>query len=322
MRRYSLMVCSAMVVFSATGVRAGAQQGGMMGMRHDSTIMAHMPAIHTLIMNHERIVRTVTNLPDGIRTVTESDDPELVLRIREHVAGMYRVLASGVDPGLPHTTPALRAILRDRDKISTRVDTTGKGILVVQTSSDTATVSALQQHAREVTEMVRRGREALQGGMMQRGGMMHPGGMMHRGPPDSSFGAMQTRGRMVMGVAQYTSSHRFDSLEDGGRIELVRNTDDSAGVAMIRAHLQEIISGFASGDFSAPAAVHLQRVPGSDVMAARREAIRYSYRELPRGGEVRMVTKDPAALRAIHEFLEFQRREHRAPVTGEHKHPQ
>ena len=246
MRRCGLMVCSAMLVFSATGARASAQQGGVMGMRHDSTAMTHMPAIHTLLMNHERIVRTVTNLPDGIRTVTESDDSALVLRIHEHVAGMCRVLAAGVDPGLPHTTPALRAILRDRDKISTRVDPTAKGILGVQSSSDAATVSALQQHAREVTEMVRSGREALHGAMMQQGGMMH------RGPPDSSFGAMQTRGRMVMGVDQYTSSHRFDSLEDGGRIEFVRHTDDSAGVAVIRAHLQEVTSAFASGDFSAP----------------------------------------------------------------------
>ena len=57
-------------------------------------------------------------------------------------------------------------------------------------------------------------------------------------------------------------------------------------------------------------------------MAARREAIRYTYRDLPLGGEVRMVTKDPAALRAIHEFLEFQRREHWTPDAGGHKHPQ
>lgn len=179
MRRCGLMVCSAMVVCSATAARAGAQQGGMVGMRHDSTAMAHMPTIHTLIMNHERIVRTVTNLSDGIRTVTESDEPELARRIREHVVGMSGVLAAGVDPGLPHTTSALRTILRNRDKIRTLVDTTAKGILVVQTSDDAATVAALQQHAREVTEMVRSGREALHGGMM------HPGGMMHRGPPDS-----------------------------------------------------------------------------------------------------------------------------------------
>ena len=31
--------------------------------------------IHDLFFNHDRIKRTVTNLPDGIRTVTESDDP-------------------------------------------------------------------------------------------------------------------------------------------------------------------------------------------------------------------------------------------------------
>lgn len=180
MRGSCLRVFGAMVVLSATAAPAGAQQGGgMMGMRHDSATMTHMPAIHTLIMHHERIVRTVTNLSDGIRTVTESDDADLARRIREHVAGMYRVLASGVDPGLPHTTPALRTILRDREKIRTIMDTTPKGILVVLTSADSATVAALQQHAREVTEMVRRGREALHGGMM------HREGMMHRGPPDS-----------------------------------------------------------------------------------------------------------------------------------------
>jgi len=180
MRRAGRLVWSALVLIFAAGAGASAQQGGgMMGRRHDSTAMAHMPTIHILIMNHERIVRTVTNLSDGIRTVTESDDPELARRIREHVAGMYRVLASGVDPGLPHTTPALRTILRDRDKIRTLVDSTAKGILVVQTSEDAATVAALQQHAREVTEMVRIGREALHGGMIHRvlpdsGGHKHP----------------------------------------------------------------------------------------------------------------------------------------------------
>ena len=318
MRGSCLRLFGAMAVLTATGSPAGAQQGGgMMGMRHDSAAMAHMPAIHTLIMNHDRIVRTVTNLSDGIRTLTESDDPELARRLREHVAGMYRVLASGVDPGLPHVTPALRTILRERDRIRTVVDTTANGILVVQTSADPATVAALQQHAGEVTEMVRRGREALHAEMMHRSG-----GMMHGGPPDSSLGAMQMRGRMVMGVDQYSSTHRFEALEDGGRIELVRNPDDSAGVAVIRDHLRGIASAFGSGDFSAPAAVHLQQVPGAGVMAARREAIRYTYRDLPRGGEVRMVTHDPAALAAIHEVLAFQQREHRTPDGGGHRHPQ
>jgi hypothetical protein len=46
-------------------------------------------------------------------------------------------------------------------------------------------------------------------------------------------------------------------------------------------------------------------------MRARRRAIRYAFRALPRGGEVRITTGDARALRAVHEFLAFQRVDHR-----------
>ncbi len=49
---------------------AGMMKGmgpGMMG--HDAATMAQMGDIHELFVNHDRITRTVTNLPDGIRTV-------------------------------------------------------------------------------------------------------------------------------------------------------------------------------------------------------------------------------------------------------------
>ena len=50
---------------------------GIMGMNHGSATTAEMSAIHELFANHDRIKRTVTNLPDGIRTATESDDPRI-----------------------------------------------------------------------------------------------------------------------------------------------------------------------------------------------------------------------------------------------------
>ena len=50
---------------------------------------------------------------------------------------------------------------------------------------------------------------------------------------DTSYAAMQRRGRTAMGVDQYTSAHRFDDLPDGGRIVLVRDAEDSAGVRVI-----------------------------------------------------------------------------------------
>jgi hypothetical protein len=129
---------------------------------------------------------------------------------------------------------------------------------------------------------------------------------------DSSFSALQARGLIAMGVDQYTSTHHFEALRDGGRIELQRDVDDSLGTAQIRAHLCGIAAAFASGDFSTPAFVHMQTVPGATVMAARRHLIAYSMRPLPRGGELRLTTKDPAAVAAVAEFMAFQRTDHRA----------
>lgn len=131
-------------------------------------------------------------------------------------------------------------------------------------------------------------------------------------PRDSAFAALQARGHQAMGVDQYTSTHRFDALPDGGRIELQRDTDDAEGVATIRAHLRSIADAFSRGEFGTPAFVHGQAVPGTEVMAARRAAIRYEYRDLPRGGEVRITTADARAVAAIHDFMAFQRGDHRA----------
>lgn len=134
----------------------------------------------------------------------------------------------------------------------------------------------------------------------------------HAASADTGFAALQARGQAHMGVDQYTSTHRFDALPDGGRIELQRDAEDPEGVATIRAHLRQIADAFARGDFGTPAAVHAREVPGTTVMAARRAAIRYAYRDLPRGGEVRITTADPEALAAIHAFMAFQRDDHRA----------
>jgi len=124
---------------------------------------------------------------------------------------------------------------------------------------------------------------------------------------------MQTRGAHVMGVDQYTSAHVFEDLPDGGRVVLDRDDPaDTAAIVTIRAHMRDIATAFRAGDFTKPFAVHAQTVPGTAVMRARRAAISYEQIDRPRGGEVRMRTNDPEAVAAIHEFLAFQRREHRA----------
>jgi hypothetical protein len=135
----------------------------------------------------------------------------------------------------------------------------------------------------------------------------------HGATNDSAFAGVQSRGEGVMGVNQYTSQHVFETLPDGGRIILERPSEkDTADIRTIRAHMHEIAAAFARGDFSAPGLVHAQQVPGTKVMAARAATLHYEAVDRPRGAEVRITTHDPESLAAVHEFLAFQRADHRA----------
>lgn len=138
---------------------------------------------------------------------------------------------------------------------------------------------------------------------------------------DTSYAAMQERGKAAMGVDQYTSAHIFEDLPDGGRIVLQRNPPDTTGTGAIRAHMSEIAAAFTRGDFDVPGFVHAQDVPGTSVMEARRTEIAYSADTLPRGGQVRITTHDSAAVTAVHQFLSFQRSAHHAAGHEAHAGP-
>ena len=69
----------------------------------------------------------------------------------------------------------MHAIFGDKKKIHTSYETTAKGIVVTQTSDDAKTVATFQQHASEVTDLVKGGMAALQTAMMKNhGGFMGP----------------------------------------------------------------------------------------------------------------------------------------------------
>jgi hypothetical protein len=129
---------------------------------------------------------------------------------------------------------------------------------------------------------------------------------------DTGFAGVQARGRVAMEVDQYTSTHVFEPLPDGGRIELQRDVADSAGRARILAHMGRIAAAFSVGDFRLPGFVHAREVPGTRAMSAERGKIGYSVESLPRGAALRLRSTDSAAVEAIHEFLAFQRTDHRA----------
>lgn len=164
------------------GMRHGMTGSGMMGTGRDGATAGDMGTIHELAVNHDRIRRTVENLPDGIRTVTESDDPEIATLIKEHVAKMGERVRSGKMMGVPIESPAVHEIYRNKDKIRTTTEQTAKGVTVMQTSADPKIAKLLQDHAVEVTSLVEGGMEAMHAAMMRNmhGGMGRMMGM-HQG---------------------------------------------------------------------------------------------------------------------------------------------
>jgi hypothetical protein len=122
-----------------------------------------MGLVHEMLASNERIKRTVTNLPDGIRTVTESDDAQVAQSIVAHVASMEKRLGEGRVFNL--FSPTLPVLFEKKDRIRSKVETTGKGVIVVQTSDDAEVVAALQAHALEVSELARDGMAAMMRGM-------------------------------------------------------------------------------------------------------------------------------------------------------------
>jgi hypothetical protein len=158
---------------------------GMMGhmMGRDAATAGDMSAIHELAIGHDRIRRSVTNLPDGIRTITESDDPRIAQLIREHVARMGQRVRTGKMMGVPIESPAVHRIYANKDKIRTTSEATPAGIVVTQTSGDPDIVALLQEHAVEVSDLVGGGMAAMHAAMMKNHGghesmMPGPQGMM------------------------------------------------------------------------------------------------------------------------------------------------
>jgi hypothetical protein len=123
---------------------------------------------------------------------------------------------------------------------------------------------------------------------------------------------MNKRGDHVMGFDHTKTTHHFRLEESGGSIEVTaNNSEDIESSEQIRMHLKHIASMFADGNFNAPMLIHDQTPPGVPVMQELKGEIKYDYEEIGRGAAVRISTKNPTALKAIHDFLRFQIKEHK-----------
>lgn len=140
----------------------------MPGLRGLDASPAESAEIEVMFRNFPAIERKVTLLPDGIKTITFSSDPDLYDVIVSHVVGMIARVEEGRDPQILIQSPTLDILFDRRDTIKTEIDVTDTGIVVRQTSTDPDVVAALHLHANEVSDMAARGMQAVHEMMMKR----------------------------------------------------------------------------------------------------------------------------------------------------------
>jgi hypothetical protein len=146
----------------------GNGMGVMPGLRGLDATPEESAELAVMFANFRSITREVTELPNGIRTVTYSEDPEVMAVIASHVTGMVARLEEGRDPKVFIQSPTLDILFARADTIRSEIETTATGIVLTQTSDDPEVAEALKVHAAEVTDMADRGMHAVHEAMMRR----------------------------------------------------------------------------------------------------------------------------------------------------------
>jgi hypothetical protein len=131
------------------------QDRGHMMMMGDGSQMADMSLIHMLLANGDSVKRTVTLRPDGVETLTESDDPAIATAIQTHVASMYGRVQH--DRPIHQRDPLFQAIFEHASEISFADELTPAGIKVVETSGDPYVVKLIQAHAEVLNLFIKNG---------------------------------------------------------------------------------------------------------------------------------------------------------------------
>jgi len=141
-------------------------------------------------------------------------------------------------------------------------------------------------------------------------------------PAQTRQGEVAARGAKVMPFDLEQTMHVFQKLEDGGLQKVVvKDPANKKQIALIHAHLRKESARFRKGDFSDPAKIHGENMPGLAELKAGAGKIDVVYTPLPDGAQIRYTTKDPALLMAIHRWFDAQLSDHGRHASGpDHQH--
>lgn len=111
--------------------------------------------------------------------------------------------------------------------------------------------------------------------------------------------------------------HLFQHLDDGGlQTVTAKDPANSQQIALIQAHLKEEAAQFQRGDFSDPATIHGEHMPGLAALQTGARQIAIQYTPLPNAAQIQYTTKDPGLIAALHQWFTAQRSDHGHHATG------
>ena len=95
MRHLCVKAMLVVMLLVFTPIAASAQGRGFGHGRMDATHQADMKIIHALLQHRNSIDRKVENLPNGVRTITESDDPQVASWLHVAFVAICAILVVG-----------------------------------------------------------------------------------------------------------------------------------------------------------------------------------------------------------------------------------
>jgi hypothetical protein len=119
------------------------------------------------------------------------------------------------------------------------------------------------------------------------------------------------RGASVMPFDLDRTTHQFTKTDTGGVQTVVADDpQDAAQVTLIRQHLTDEVDRFRRGDFTDPAAIHGDEMPGLEALRAHGGRIAIDYESTDDGGRVTYTTEDAELRDALHHWFDAQVSDH------------
>lgn len=112
----------------------------------------------------------------------------------------------------------------------------------------------------------------------------------------------------------------FTRTVHGGVLHVeAKSADNTEQIKLIQRHLLKMSNDFRKGDFSDTERIHGANMPGlAALKKARPYEIKFEYKALPLGAQIHYSSEVTPLVRALHEWIDAQKKEHHDPEIKEH----